>query len=226
MKKNHERILKSFQNDQRQSVIGKEEVKNQINELHQKHQDEMQNLTDSYQLQTQEREASISKLNETMSKLQLDFTLYKDESKKEIETLKENLAIAEEERDKYRSSSVKDLKDQGKQFEDTIERLNNQIREKDELIEEKEREQQNAINEIDSNSQAKLAELKKFYDSEKQRFEQRVSDLKNQAQKRQTEVELEFKGQLTYEQEQKEEIQENLEMEIQNLNDQLMSLSN
>lgn len=226
MKKNHERILKSFQNDQRQSVIGKEEVKNQINELHQKHQDEMQNLTDSYQLQTQEREASISKLNETMSKLQLDFTLYKDESKKEIETLKENLAIAEEERDKYRSSSVKDLKDQGAQFEDTIERLNNQIREKDELIEEKEREQQNAINEIDSNSQAKLAELKKFYDSEKQRFEQRVSDLKNQAQKRQTEVELEFKGQLTYEQEQKEEIQENLEMEIQNLNDQLMSLSN
>lgn len=226
MKKNHERILKSFQNDQRQSVIGKEEVKNQINELHQKHQDEMQNLTDSYQLQTQEREANISKLNESISKLQLDFTLYKDESKKEIETLKENLAIAEEERDKYRSSSVKDLKDQGKQFEDTIERLNNQIREKDELIEEKEREQQNAINEIDSNSQAKLAELKKFYDSEKQRFEQRVSDLKNQAQKRQTEVELEFKGQLTYEQEQKEEIQENLEMEIQNLNDQLMSLSN
>ena len=226
MKKNHERILKSFQNDQRQSVIGKEEVKNQINELHQKHQDEMQNLTDSYQLQTQEREANISKLNESISKLQLDFTLYKDESKKEIETLKENLAIAEEERDKYRSSSVKDLKDQGKQFEDTIERLNNQIREKDELIEEKEREQQNAINEIDSNSQAKLAELKKFYDSEKQRFEQRVSDLKNQAQKRQTEVELDFKGQLTYEQEQKEEIQENLEMEIQNLNDQLMSLSN
>jgi len=186
----------------------------------------MQNLTDSYQLQTQEREANISKLNESISKLQLDFTLYKDESKKEIETLKENLAIAEEERDKYRSSSVKDLKDQGKQFEDTIERLNNQIREKDELIEEKEREQQNAINEIDSNSQAKLAELKKFYDSEKQRFEQRVSDLKNQAQKRQTEVELDFKGQLTYEQEQKEEIQENLEMEIQNLNDQLMSLSN
>jgi len=226
MKKNHERILKSFQNDQRQSVIGKEEVKNQINELHQKHQDEMQNLTDSYQLQTQEREANISKLNESISKLQLDFTLYKDESKKEIETLKENLAIAEEERDKYRSSSVKDLKDQGKQFEDTIERLNNQIREKDELIEEKEREQQTAINEIDSNSQAKLAELKKFYDSEKQRFEQRVSDLKNQAQKRQTEVELEFKGQLTYEQEQKEEIQENLEMEVQNLNDQLMSLSN
>ena len=48
MKTNHERILKSFQNDQRQSVIGKEEVKTQINELQAKHQDEMQALTDNY----------------------------------------------------------------------------------------------------------------------------------------------------------------------------------
>jgi len=99
--------------------------------------------------QTQEREANISKLNEAMSQLQLEFTLYKDESSKSIETLKESLAIAEEERDKYRTTSEKSLKDQGKQFEETVERLNDQIREKDELLEEKEREQQNAINEID-----------------------------------------------------------------------------
>ena len=39
-------------------------------------------------------------------------------------------------------------------------------------------------------------------------------------------MEIDFKGQLAYEQEQKEELQENLEMEIQNLNDQLLSLSN
>lgn len=84
-----------------------------------------------------------------MSQLQLEFTLYKDESSKNIETLKESLAIAEEERDKYRTTCEKSLKDQGKQFEETVERLNDQIREKDELLEEKEREQQNAINEID-----------------------------------------------------------------------------
>ena len=74
-----------------------------------------------------------------------------------------------------------------------------QIKEKEELLEEKERDQQNAINEIDQNSQTKLAELKKFYDSEKQRFEQRFSELKAQATKRQTELELDFKGQITYE---------------------------
>jgi peptidoglycan hydrolase CwlO-like protein len=75
--------------------------------------------------------------------------LHKDESTKEISTLKENLAITEEERDKYRTTGVKELKDQSKQFEETIERLNDAIKEKDELLEEKERDQQNAINEID-----------------------------------------------------------------------------
>ena len=71
----------------------------------------MQNLTDNYAKQTNEREANISKLNEVMSQLQLELTLLKDESKKEIETLKENLAVAEEERDKFRSLSEKQLKD-------------------------------------------------------------------------------------------------------------------
>ena len=48
MKLNHERILKSFRDNERQSVIGKEEVKNQINELSQAHQDEIQQLTETY----------------------------------------------------------------------------------------------------------------------------------------------------------------------------------
>ena len=67
-------------------------------------------------------------------------TLLKDDTSKEIGTLKENLTVAEEERDKYRTMSEKQLKDQGKHFEETIERLNNQIREKEDLLEEKERE--------------------------------------------------------------------------------------
>ena len=37
MKLNHERILKSFRDSERQSVIGKEEARSQINELNQAH---------------------------------------------------------------------------------------------------------------------------------------------------------------------------------------------
>ena len=51
MKNNHERILKSFQTSQRESVIGKEEAKNQMNELTQRHQDEIQQLSDTYMAQ-------------------------------------------------------------------------------------------------------------------------------------------------------------------------------
>lgn len=46
-----------------------------------------------------------------MSQLQLELTLLKDESKKEIETLKENLLVTEEERDRFRSEKEKMLKD-------------------------------------------------------------------------------------------------------------------
>ena len=45
---NQERILKSFQDSARQSVIGKEEAKNQLNELNEAHQDEIQQLTETY----------------------------------------------------------------------------------------------------------------------------------------------------------------------------------
>ena len=99
MKLNHERILKSFQNSQRESVIGKEEAKNQINELSQAHQDEIQQLSDTYMQQIQERESAISNLTENLSKVQLELTLFTEDSKKEIESLRENLALAEEERD-------------------------------------------------------------------------------------------------------------------------------
>ena len=68
---NHERILKSFRDSERQSVIGKEEAKNQINELNQAHQDEIQTLTDTYMAQVQERENVISNLTESLSKAEL-----------------------------------------------------------------------------------------------------------------------------------------------------------
>ena len=109
MKLNHERILKSFQNSQRESVIGKEEAKNQINELSQAHQDEIQQLSDTYMQQIQERESAISNLTENLSKVQLELTLFTEDSKKEIESLRENLALAEEERDNSGAQGKKQL---------------------------------------------------------------------------------------------------------------------
>ncbi len=107
MKLNHERILKSFRDNERQSVIGKEEAKNQINELSQAHQDEIQQLTETYMGQVQERETVISNLTESLSKAELQLTLSVEDFKKEVEQLRESLQNTEDERDKYLSLSEK-----------------------------------------------------------------------------------------------------------------------
>ena len=76
-----------------------------------------------------------------MSKVQLELTLFTEDSKKEIDSLRENLALAEEERDNSGTSSKKELAKQQKIFEEQIERLNEQLREREEALEDKERAQ-------------------------------------------------------------------------------------
>ena len=59
--------------------------------------------------QIQERESAISSLTENLSKVQLELTLFTEDSKKEIETLRENLALAEEDRDNFSVQGKKQL---------------------------------------------------------------------------------------------------------------------
>ena len=74
--------------------------------------------------QIQERESAISGLTENLSKVQLELTLFTEDSKKEIEALRESLATAEEDRDTLGTTGKKQLAQQQKDYEDTIERLN------------------------------------------------------------------------------------------------------
>ena len=76
--------------------------------------------------------------------------------------------------------------------------MQDKIRELEDQLEEKEDQLQTTINEIDQNSQQQLAELKKFYDSEKVRFEHRLSDVREQGNKRLTETELDYKNQILF----------------------------
>lgn len=71
------------------------------------------------------------------------------------------------------------------------------------------------------NSQEQLADLKKFYDSEKVRFEQRLKDVRDQGNKRLTETEIDYKNQILFQQEEAEEIQTQLNDEIAQLSESL-----
>lgn len=57
--------------------------------------------------QVQERENAISQLTENLSKAELQLTLSVEDFKKEIDQLREGLAAAEEDRDKYIALSEK-----------------------------------------------------------------------------------------------------------------------
>ena len=140
MKKNHERILKSFRDTERQSVIGKEEAKNQIDELGLAHQEEIQQLNDTYMAQVQERENQLSQLTESLSKAELELTLSVEDFRKEIDNLREQLTAAEEDRDKYAALSEKQHSQQQKLLEQTQEKLQEKIKEQEEQLEEKEQQ--------------------------------------------------------------------------------------
>ena len=57
-------------------------------------------------------------MTENLSKVQLELTLFTEDSKKEIDSLRENLTLAEEERDNSGASSKKELAKQSKIFEE------------------------------------------------------------------------------------------------------------
>jgi len=67
----------------------------------------------------QERENVISNLTESLSKAELQLTLSVEDFKKEVENLRESLALTEEERDKYLALSEKQHSKHERELEQT-----------------------------------------------------------------------------------------------------------
>jgi hypothetical protein len=71
-KKNHDRMLKSIQSSQRESVIGKEEATKQLDDLKNHFQQECHGLQDQYDKQSAVKEKEIHTLTESCQKLELE----------------------------------------------------------------------------------------------------------------------------------------------------------
>jgi len=98
-------MIKTIQSSQRESVIGKEEASKQLESLKDQFQREVQQITETFEGQVGDRDKEITQLTENNQKLELELQLNGSDFKKEIEILKENLQLAEEERDKLKSLS-------------------------------------------------------------------------------------------------------------------------
>lgn len=91
-------------------------------------------------------------MTENLSKAQMELTIQTEDFKREVESLREALQIAEEERDKYQAFSEQQMSKHERKLEDTTSRLQDKIKELEEQLEEKEIQLQDTISEIDLNS--------------------------------------------------------------------------
>lgn len=84
-------MIKTFQVNQRESVIGKEEASKQIEALKENYQNEYRSLQETFEVQIHERDKEITQLTQNNQKLELELQLSSSDFKKELEILKENL---------------------------------------------------------------------------------------------------------------------------------------
>lgn len=115
--------MRSFRDNERMSVIGKEEAQNQLANLASQHQDELAQMNDTFLGKEQEREGVISNLTENLSKAKMELTIQCEDFKREIENLRENLAQSEEDREKYQALSEKQHSVHEKRIEETTNHL-------------------------------------------------------------------------------------------------------
>jgi hypothetical protein len=127
-------------------------------------------------------------LSENCQKFELEIQLRDADFRKEVEILRENLAQAEQERDKLRQTCKGLEAQRSRQMDDVNSRYHVKLQELEQELEEKERLHEQQLQEINSQSEEQLQQLKQFYESEKQRLEQRFNDEKDRNSRRTNEL--------------------------------------
>jgi len=95
-------MIKTFQAGARESVIGKEEAQKHLEAIKEKFQNEYRSLQETFETKIHERDKEITQLTQKNQQLELGIQLSSQDFKKELEILKENLHVAEEERDRLK----------------------------------------------------------------------------------------------------------------------------
>ena len=98
-KKNHESMLTSLQSTSRESVVGREEAQQRLNEMEQKFIDERKQLDEQHAEQRGRLMKDYEQLKIKHNELELHFKLARGEYDKETVQLRELLTDAEQQRD-------------------------------------------------------------------------------------------------------------------------------
>jgi hypothetical protein len=98
-KKNHESMLHSLQSTSRESVVGREEAQERMNEMEAKFIDERKQLDEQHAQQRARLMTDYEQLKIKHNEVELHFKLARGDFTKENATLKELFAEAEQQRD-------------------------------------------------------------------------------------------------------------------------------
>lgn len=164
-------MIATIQQNTRDSVIGKADFNQKMNAREQEFQGQMENLRKEFEAQVKSKNEEISNLTQAGQELELKIQLADNDFKNQITNLNETLFSLEKERNDLLETN-KGLEEQkGKILDEATENSSKQVNDLMRQLEERERENEQQIQEINKTSEDQLAQLKSFFESEKKRLE-------------------------------------------------------
>jgi len=215
-RKSHETMVKALETKEK-DAMGQEEASKQLMSLKEEHLNEVKELENAHEEIRKRLTAQLEQMTEKANEIELKLKLQQTDNDKEIESKNENIATMQAQLDKMtqqikiaEAQKVTLVEETEKNYKEIIANLELQM-------DEKAKKQQSDLQELQKRSEESLAQLRNFYEMEKERLEARISEEKDKANKACAAQIEEYEQKLKDEQQQRTEEVENIQNELAEL---------
>ena len=176
-------MIATIQSTTRESVIGREEAQQRINEMEQRFIEESKVRDEQHNEQRTRLSKAHEELKMKSDELQLQLRLKEGEFEKTVGQLREQLAESDEAKKAYLAKlQMSDTLNQAKANRNE-EEFRRREQELEQQLDEAAAELESQMSELNAKSEQQLHELKRFYEDEKDRIERRIADEKARNQR-------------------------------------------
>eukprot|EP01022_Parablepharisma_sp_SALTPOND_P029008 TRINITY_DN722_c0_g1_i1.p1 TRINITY_DN722_c0_g1~~TRINITY_DN722_c0_g1_i1.p1 ORF type:complete len:1467 (-),score=323.46 TRINITY_DN722_c0_g1_i1:3360-7760(-) len=181
-RKSHETMVRALENKEK-DVICQEEASKQLIMMKDEHLNEIREIEETHEEVRKRLAAQLEQVSEKANDLELKLKLQQTDYEKDLEGKNEYITTLQSQLDKAaqqikasEAQKVKLLEETEKNYKEIIEGLETQL-------EEKAKKQQADLQEVQRRSEESLAQLRNFYEMEKDRLEARIMEEKEKAQR-------------------------------------------
>ncbi len=179
-RKSHETMIKALESKDK-DVACQEEASKQIVALKEEHLKEIREIENNHEEMRKRLTTQLEQLSEKTNELELKLKLQQTDREKELEANRDQVAALEAQNQKMvlqmkqlDQQKVKLLEETEKNYKEVIQGLETQA-------DEKAKKAQTDLQEMQKRSEDSLAQLRNFYELEKEKLEQRIVDEKEKA---------------------------------------------